>query len=113
MGFGSTWKLGSQFSHDGKYQLVFPSSCMLAGTKTERTMVASARIATPSPKPICSNITSFPLANPPNTATIIRAAPVMSLPGERGLVAGDSMNGAGFVTHQEAAAAIDILRDTL
>ena len=37
-----------------------PSSAIVAGTSTQRTMVASSRTATPSPKPICWNITSSP-----------------------------------------------------
>ena len=50
---------------------------MLAGTRTERTIVASIKTATASPKPTCWSITSRPAANPPKTATMIRAAPVM------------------------------------
>jgi len=53
---------------------------MLAGTRTERITVASIRTATARPKPICWNMTSCPLANPANTAIMIRAAPVMILP---------------------------------
>ncbi len=33
---------------------------MLAGTRTERTIVASSITATANPKPICWNITSLP-----------------------------------------------------
>ena len=50
-----------------------------AGTRTERTMVASRRTATARPKPICWNITSRPVAKPAKTATMISAAPVMIL----------------------------------
>ena len=44
---------GSQLSHEGRYQLRPPNSSMLAGTRTERTRVASRKIATASPKPTC------------------------------------------------------------
>ena len=50
---------------------------MAAGTITERTMVASISRATAMPKPICWNMTRSPAANPPKTATMISAAPVM------------------------------------
>ena len=39
--------------------------------------VASSSTATARPKPICWNITRSPAAKPPNTATMITAAPVM------------------------------------
>ena len=74
---------GSQPSQDGKYQFALPSSRMLAGTSTERTIVASSSTATARPNPICWNITRSPLANPTNTATMISAAPVMSRPVDR------------------------------
>ena len=51
---------------------------MLAGTSTQRTMVASTSRATATPKPICWNMTRSPAAKPPKTAMMISAAPVMS-----------------------------------
>ena len=51
---------------------------MLAGTSTVRTIVASMRSATATPKPICWNITRSPAAKPPKTAMMISAAPVIS-----------------------------------
>ena len=68
---------GSQPSQRGRYQLTLPSSAMLDGTSTERTIVASRKIATARPKPICCISTRLPAANAPNTATMISAAPVM------------------------------------
>ena len=50
---------------------------MAAGTMIVRTMVASISTATARPKPICWNMTSSPVAMPPNTQTMIAAAPVM------------------------------------
>ena len=50
---------------------------MLAGTRTDRMIVASIRMATARPKPNCWNITSSPGAKPANTATMMSAAPVM------------------------------------
>jgi hypothetical protein len=41
-------------------------------------IVASIRRATATPKPICWNMTRSPIANPMKTATMIRAAPVIS-----------------------------------
>ena len=62
----------------GSHQLARPSRTIAAGTITERTSVASISTAAPRPKPICWNITSCPVANPANTATMISAAPVIS-----------------------------------
>ena len=50
---------------------------MAAGTMMVRTTVASMKIATARPKPICWNITSSPPAMPANTHTMMAAAPVM------------------------------------
>ena len=50
---------------------------MVAGTRIVRTIVASMKTATARPKPICCSGPSRPAANPVNTATMIRAAPVM------------------------------------
>ena len=63
---------------------------MLAGTITERMIVASMMTATPSPKPACCSGARSPLATPANTATMISAAPVMMLPVERTPNATDS-----------------------
>src|SRR6266542_296987 len=63
----STRIWGSHSSHLGRYQFHFPRSSIAAGTRTERTIVAS--ISTAAPRP-----------NPPNTATMISAAPVMMPP---------------------------------
>ena len=60
------------------YQLRSPNISIQAGISTVRTRVASIRMATPRPNPICWNITSWPAAKPANTATMIRAAPVIS-----------------------------------
>ena len=50
---------------------------MVAGTTIVRTTVASMRMATARPKPICWKTTISPVAMPPNTQTMIAAAPVM------------------------------------
>ena len=55
-----------------------PSSSIAAGTSTERITVASIRSATATPKPICWNITSSPVAKPTKTTMMISAAPVIS-----------------------------------
>ena len=59
------------------YQLRSPRSSIQAGMSTVRTRVASTRMATPRPNPICWNITSWPAAKPANTATMMSAAPVI------------------------------------
>ena len=79
-GSPSTCSSGSQFSHDGRYQFHLPSTVMLAGTTIIRMRVASISRATPTPKPICWNITRSPAAKPAKTATMISAAPVMMRP---------------------------------
>ncbi len=76
----STRIWGSHSSHLGRYQFHFPRSSIAAGTRTERTIVASISTATPRPNPISCRNTSRPEANPPNTATMISAAPVMMPP---------------------------------
>ena len=53
---------------------------MAAGTTTIRIRVASTSRATPTPKPICWNITRSPAAKPAKTTTMISAAPVMMRP---------------------------------
>jgi len=47
---------------------------------TNRTIVASIRSATATPKPICWNETSSPAAKPAKTTMMISAAPVISRP---------------------------------
>ena len=74
----STSTCGSQSSQRGRYQFRSPRSSIAAGTSTERIRVASIRSATATPKPICWNITSSPVAKPAKTTTMIRAAPVIS-----------------------------------
>jgi hypothetical protein len=68
---------GIQLSHDGRYQLASPSSAMADGTMIVRTSVASRKMATASPKPICCSMTRRPEAKPAKTTTMITAAPVM------------------------------------
>ena len=46
---------GNQRSRRGRYQLRSPSSFMAAGSSTARTSVASSRMATARPTPICLN----------------------------------------------------------
>ncbi|HSB86010.1 MAG TPA: hypothetical protein VLD86_06875 [Ilumatobacteraceae bacterium] len=50
---------------------------MLARTSTDRTMMASRSTAIASPIPTCWKGTQRAHAKPPNTATMISAAPVM------------------------------------
>src|SRR5215204_604495 len=73
----STWTSGSQVSQEGRYQLRSPRSFIVAGTRTERTMVASISSATAMPKPICWNAIVSPIAKPQKTAMMMSAAPVM------------------------------------
>src|SRR5262249_13268270 len=68
---------GSQLSQRGRYQFQSPSSFIALGRTTERMIVASIRSAAATPKPICWNMISSPLAKPAKTATMINAAPVM------------------------------------
>ena len=69
--------VGSHSSQRGRYQFHSPSSFIMLGRTTDRMIVASARSATATPKPICWNMTRSPDAKPANTATMISAAPVM------------------------------------
>ena len=50
---------------------------MPAGTSTARTIVASIRSATATPKPICWNMIRSPIAKPQKTAMMMSAAPVI------------------------------------
>ena len=53
---------------------------MIDGTMRMRTMVASTAIAIASPTPMALMITTLARANARKTATMIAAAPVISLP---------------------------------
>ncbi len=68
---------GSHCSQRGRYQFASPRSRIDDGTSNVRTIVASRKTATASPNPICWNGASRTGANPPNTVTMISAAPVM------------------------------------
>ena len=46
----------------GNYQLRPPSSFIVEGTSTERTMVASTKMANARPNPICCVETNWPVA---------------------------------------------------
>ncbi len=80
IGTPSMLTLGSHSSQVGKYRLRSPRSFIVAGTRTDRTMVASSATATAGPKPICCNATSDAAAKPPKTATMMAAAPVIRAP---------------------------------
>ena len=54
-----------------------PRNFMDAGTITQRTLVASSKIAMPKPKPICCNPIREPVKHPQNTETMISAASVI------------------------------------
>src|SRR3954465_6014320 len=80
-GFGfdvaSTSDSGIHRSQRGRYQFQSPSSFIVAGRSTPRMIVASMKMATARPTPIC--LVSMPLwrANSPKTATMMIAALVM------------------------------------
>src|SRR5690606_24899445 len=81
---GSAWPSTSRSgrmrsSHRGSHQLRSPSSSMVAGTSSIRTMVASSRIAAARPVPISFITRSFSRMKLPNTNTMIAAAAVMTL----------------------------------
>src|SRR4029079_9973556 len=65
---------GSHWSHRGRYQFHSPSSFMLAGRSTARTIVASIRIATDTPTPTCLKNSIERVAKIENTSTITIAA---------------------------------------
>src|ERR671935_523001 len=67
-------KRGSQPSHRGRYQFRSPSSFIVAGSSTPRTIVASIRIATASPTPNCLNIKIDSVPKTENTPTMTTAA---------------------------------------
>src|SRR5262249_16178403 len=79
LGLASTCSRGSQASVRGRYQLQLPRRFIVLGRTAGRMMVASIRRAAATPKPICWNMISSPLAKPAKTATMISAAPVMIL----------------------------------
>ena len=57
--------LGSHSSQLGRYQFQSPSSFIVAGSSTERMIVASMSTATPKPKPDCCPFMSRPRAKVP------------------------------------------------
>ena len=65
-------------SHFGSHQLASPSSSIVAGTSTIRTIVASTKIATANPKPNSFSTRSSPNMNEPKTITMISAAAVIT-----------------------------------
>ena len=65
-------------SHRGSHQLRSPSSSMVAGTSTMRTMVASTKIAVAMPIPISLRNTWSPGTKARKTAIMIAAAAVMT-----------------------------------
>src|SRR5205823_8222635 len=65
---------GSHWSQPGRYQFRSPSSFMVAGSRTPRTIVASIRIAAASPTPNCLKNSIDRVANTANTQTITVAA---------------------------------------
>ena len=80
----SPWsKWGSHSSHAGRYQFRSPSSFIVAGSRTPRTIVASIRIAAASPTPNCLKNSIDSVAKTANTQTITTAALVTTLAVER------------------------------
>ena len=64
----------------GAHQFQRPSSFIVAGTSSVRTIVASTTTARASPRPSCFMATISPAAKPANTMTISSAADVMIRP---------------------------------
>ena len=64
----------------GRRQLARPSSSIIPGTSTERTITASTSTALASPTPNTSMIRWPPSTNAANTRTMIAAAAVIVLP---------------------------------
>jgi hypothetical protein len=58
----------------GRYQFQSPRSFIVAGSSTARTSVASTRIATDKPTPICLKSSELSVAKIANTPTITIAA---------------------------------------
>ena len=77
---GSASSLSSQ---RGSHQFLSPSSSIVAGTRSMRTMVASKRIAVARPVPIIFIVRSNSSMNDPKTTTMIAAAAVITLRGRR------------------------------
>ena len=69
----------SRSSQRGSHQFRSPSSSIVAGTSSIRTMVASSRIAVARPVPISLSTRSFSSRKLPKTTTMIAAAAVMTL----------------------------------
>ena len=67
-------KCGSHSSQGGRYQFRSPSSFIVAGSSTPRTIVASIRIAAASPTPNCLKNSIDSVAKTANTQTITTAA---------------------------------------
>jgi hypothetical protein len=67
-------------SQRGNHQLARPSSVITAGTRRQRTSVASTATATPMPTPNCLTVGSPLMTNAKKTLTMIRAADVMTRP---------------------------------
>ncbi len=65
---------GSHWSHEGRYQFHSPSSFIVAGRSTARTIVASIRIAAASPMPNCLKNSIERAAKIEKTKTITTAA---------------------------------------
>ena len=68
---------GSQRRNPGSHQFHSPSSRIVAGRSTLRTIVASRRTATASPNPSCLMMTSSRVTNTAKTVTMIAAALVI------------------------------------
>ena len=71
--------LGNQFNHEGRYHALSPRIFITLGTRIDLTIVASSSTAAPRPNPIDWKNAISPRAKPPNTATMINAAPVIML----------------------------------
>jgi hypothetical protein len=65
---------GSHSSHVGRYQFHAPSSFMVAGRSTARTIVASIRTAAASPRPNCLKKGAYRVPKTAKTATMTIAA---------------------------------------
>ena len=66
-------------SHLGSHQLRSPSSSIVAGTSTMRTIVASMSTAIAKPRPNIFSDRSSPRTKAPNTQNMMSAAAVMTL----------------------------------
>src|SRR5262245_13400327 len=68
---------GSQRRNDGRYQFQSPRTAIVAGSRTDRTIVASMRTATASPSPSSWMNANGIVTNARNTTTMIVAALVI------------------------------------